>query len=111
MKHEIEIISSDSSDYFETETEFTKAIVKNIKFSDSEDSTILQFKWIFGPFGGYFKIPISGHRAKQQDSFDIIEMAKNFNEPFFGPFQKLDISIENDFKKKGSKITFDLELK
>jgi hypothetical protein len=84
--------------------------VTNIKFPDYEDSTILQFKWIFGRFGGYFTIPISSHRATQQDSFDIIEMAKNFDEPFSGPFQKLDISIDNEFNKKGSKITFDLEL-
>lgn len=111
MVHNIEINSSDSSEYIETGTEFKVVKVTNLKFPDFEDSTILQFKWIFGRLGGYFKIPISGHRAKQQDTFDIIEMAKNFDEPFTGPFQKLDISIENEFNKKGSKITFDLELK
>ncbi len=110
MIHKIEINSSDSSEYFESATAFKVAKVTNLKFSDSEDSTILQFKWIFGRFGGYFTIPISGHRAKQQDLFDIIEMAENFDEPFLGPFQKLDVSIENEFNKKGSKITFDLEL-
>lgn len=110
MKQKIEINSSDESEYFESETEFKVVKVTNIKFSDSEDSTILQFKWIFSRFGGYFTIPISGHRAKQQDSFDIIEMAKNFDEPFSGPFQKLDISIENEFNKRGAKITFVLEL-
>jgi hypothetical protein len=38
-------------------------------------------------------------------------MANDFDEPFKGPFNTLDIKIESEFLKKSSKITFEIELK
>ncbi len=38
-------------------------------------------------------------------------MAKDFDEPFKGPFNRLDIKIENEFIDESSEISFEIELK
>ena len=91
MKHKITLSNDSPSEYFESNSEFKSVIIKKIKYSNSKDVSTLLCNWLQGPFGGIFSIPISEAYANQQDKFDIIKMSKAFDEPFKGPFDRLDI--------------------
>jgi hypothetical protein len=111
MKHKITLSNKRPSEYFESNSAFKSVIISKIKYSDQKDIPNLSFNWLHGPFGAIFSIPISETFANQQDKFDLIKMAKSFDEPFKGPFNRLDIKPENNFKKNSSEITFEIELK
>jgi hypothetical protein len=110
MKHKITLTNDCPSEYFESNSEFKSVIINKIKYSNSKDTTILLCNWLHGPFGGIFSIPISEVYANQQDKFDLIKMSRTFDEPFKGPFDRLDIKIEKEFEKDSSELTFEIEL-
>jgi hypothetical protein len=110
MKHIITITNETPSQYFDIETAFQSVIISNVKYSNPYDCPLLLINWLHGPFGAIFSIPISLDHSNQKNQFDAIEMAKVFDEPFNGPFNKLDIKTESDFLNKSSRITFEIEL-
>ena len=88
-----------------------KINLKNIKFTNPKDYSTLLCNWIHRQFGEIFTIPISEAHASQQVKFDLIKMAKAFDEPFKGPFDRLDIKLEKEFEKDSSELMFEIELK
>jgi hypothetical protein len=110
MNHKVTLSNDTPSEYFESNTVFQSVIIKKIKFSNSKDVSTLLCNWLHGQFGEIFSIPISEAYANQQDKFDLIEMAKAFDEPFKGPFDRLDIKLEREFEKDSSELMFEIEL-
>jgi hypothetical protein len=110
MKHIITITNETPSHYFDIETEFQSVIISNVKYSNPYDCPLLLINWLHGPFGAFFSIPISGEYASPKVEFDIIKMAKLFDEPFKGPFDRLDIKLEKEFENNSSALIFEIEL-
>lgn len=111
MKHELKLNNSESNVYFDSESGFKSVKIKNIKYSNPKDVPTLLCNWLHGPFGAIFSIPISEALAQQLDEFNLISMAKSFDEPFNGPFTRLDIKLNDDFEDDLSEISFEIELK
>ena len=110
MKHKVTLSNDTPSEYFESNSVFKSVIIKKIKFSNPNDVSTLLCNWIHGQLGRIFSIPISEAYANQQDKFDLIKMAKAFDEPFKGPFDRLDIKLEKEFEKDSSELMFEIEL-
>ena len=108
MKHKITLSNKRPSKYFESNSAFKSVIITKIKYSDQKDIPNLSFNWLHGPFGAIFSIPISETFANQQDKFDLIKMAKSFDEPFKGPFNRLVIKLEHNFKETHQKLLLKL---
>lgn len=111
MKHDLKLNNSESNVYFESDSGFNSVIIRNIKYSNPKDTQTLLFNWLYGPFGAIFSIPISESFAQQIDDLNLISMAKSFDEPFNGPFSRLDIKLNDDFDDDSSEISFEIELK
>ncbi len=111
MKHIITLNNQIPSEYFEADFMFKSVILKNISYSNKEDVPTLLCNWIHGSFGALFTMPISAVYAHQQSKFDLIKMATTFDEPFLGPFDRLDIKLANEFSEDSSELTFEIELK
>jgi hypothetical protein len=86
-------------------------IVSNVKYSSSKDCPNLLLNWIYGPNEAIFSIPISMAYSNQIDIFDAVKLAKDFDEPFNGPFIKIDVRFKGRFKSNESFMTFEIELK
>ena len=94
MKRKVNLNNDAPSEYFQSSSEFMSVILKNIQFANPKDSSTLLCICIHKQFGEIFTIPISEAYASKQVNFDHIRMAKVYNEPFKGPFDKLDIKLE-----------------
>jgi hypothetical protein len=66
---------------------------------------------MYGPNEAIFSIPISMAYSNQIDKFDVVKLAKDFDEPFNGPFIKIDVRFKGRFKSNESFMTFEIELK
>ena len=110
MKHKISLNNVNFSEYFESNSVFKSVIITKIKYSDPSDIPNLSCNWLHGPFGAIFSVPISEAFAHKQDKFDLVNMAITFDEPFKGPFDRLDIKLEKEFKNDSSELTFEIEL-
>ena len=62
------------------------------------------------PFEAIFSIPISDAYSNQIVEFDAVKLAKDFDEPFNGPFRKIDVRFKGRFKSNESNMTFEIEL-
>ncbi len=110
MKEKITLTNSNSSEYFESHTEFKTFKVRKIKYRNPLDCPMLKFNWLKGPFGEIFSVPISEALSQQKNEFDIIAMAHEIDMPFNGPYKKIDIKIDDAFKNNESKVTFEVEM-
>lgn len=110
MKHIVTITNETPSQYFDIETAFQSVIISNVKYSNPYDCPLLLINWIHGPFGAIFSILTYGEYASQKVEFDLIKMAKEFYEPFAGPFDRLDIKLEKEFENNSSALIFQIEL-
>ena len=88
MKHKITLTNTNFRKCFDTESDFKSVIVSNVKYSNSKDCPNLLLNWMYGPSEAIFSIPISKAYSNQIDEFDAIKLAKDFDEPFNGPFRK-----------------------
>jgi hypothetical protein len=66
---------------------------------------------MYGPNEAIFSIPISMAYSNQIDKVDAVKLAKDFDEPFNGPFIKIDVRFKGRFKSNESFMTFEIELK
>lgn len=96
---------------FDTGKVFKSVKVSKIKYSNPKDKPTITANWIHGQFGEVFSIPISATISETISSFDLIKMAKEFEEPFRGQFSRLNIKLKNDFKLDSSFVTFQIEIK
>ena len=109
MTHQIHL-QTDSNAFFEHETAFQTVIIRKIKYTDPNDTNAIVVNLIYGPFGAKIANPISQAFSAQQSELNIIQMAKNFDEPFDHSFNQLDIQLELNFKSKSTGVSFELEL-
>lgn len=109
MKHKITLSNDCPSEYFEADSEFKSVVIKKMKYSNAKDVSTLLCNWLHGPFGAIFSIPISEAYAKQQDQFDLIKMSQDFDVPYKGSFDRLDIKLEKEFENDSSELTFEIE--
>lgn len=110
MKHKSTLGNDCLSEYFEANSVYKAVIIRNIKYSNSEDVSTLNCNWVQRPFGEIFSVPISQALTRPQDKFDLINMAKTFDEALKGPFDRLDLKLEEDFTEDSSKLRFEIEL-
>ena len=66
---------------------------------------------MYGPNEAIFSIPISKAYSNQIDKIDAVKLAIGFDEPFNGPFKKIDVRFKGRFKSNESSVTFEIELK
>jgi hypothetical protein len=111
MKHKITLTNTNFRKCFNAESDFKSVIVSNVKYSNSKDCPNLLLNWMYGPNEAIFSIPISKAYSNQIDKFDAVKLAKDFDEPFNGPFRKIDVRFKGRFKSNESSMSFEIELK
>jgi hypothetical protein len=111
MKHKITLTNTNFSKRFDSDSKFESVIVSNVKYSNAKDCPNLLLNWVYGPNEAIFSIPISKAYSNQIDRFDAVKLAIDFDEPFNGPFKKIDVRFKGRFKSNESSMTFDIELK
>jgi hypothetical protein len=111
MKHKITLTNTNFRKCFDAESDFKSVIVSNVNYSNSKDCPNLLLNWIYGPSMAIFSIPISEAYSNQSKKFDAVKLAKDFDQPFKGPFRSIDVRLKGSFKSNASDITFEIELK